>query len=140
MTAAAVAGPPVVGAAEAAALDARTIAAGDGDGYALMRCAGARAAAWIAARHAAAPQVAVLCGPGNNGGDGWVVAAALRAAGWRVAVDAPLPPRTADASRARDDALATGPFPAPTGDEPLVVDALLGSGSRGAVRAPLADA
>lgn len=51
----------------------------------LMARAGHAAAEWIAHRHGgSARSVAVVCGPGNNGGDGFVVAAGLRARGHDV--------------------------------------------------------
>jgi Uncharacterized conserved protein len=54
-------------------------------GGALMDAAGAGLADAIARRWSAR-RVAVLCGPGNNGGDGWEAAARLKRAGWSVEV------------------------------------------------------
>src|SRR5262245_59032608 len=55
-----------------------------------MRRAGVAVADAIIARRpiAGVGEVHVLCGPGNNGGDGFITAATLRAAGHRVAVHA----------------------------------------------------
>ncbi len=66
-------------AADKAAMDAGIA------GETLMENAGGAIARAILERWTPRP-VAILCGPGNNGGDGFVVARLLDAAGWPVAV------------------------------------------------------
>ena len=62
---------------EMGSVDRNAIAAGPLDGYGLMQNAGAGVAAAILERFAEAEGFLVLCGPGNNGGDGYVVARLL---------------------------------------------------------------
>jgi NAD(P)H-hydrate epimerase len=99
-------------------------------GLVLMENAGRAAAEFIYGTliHPARSRVLILCGPGNNGGDGLVIARVLRNAGATVFV-----------------VLAT---PAVTGCEAVrglagrvdvIVDALLGTGSSGAPRGTTAD-
>ncbi|MDH3228369.1 MAG: NAD(P)H-hydrate dehydratase [Alphaproteobacteria bacterium] len=64
--------------------DAAAVAAGIA-GETLMENAGRAIADAIAARWQACPAV-ILCGPGNNGGDGFVTARLLSQAGWPVQV------------------------------------------------------
>src|SRR5450432_279970 len=66
------------------AADAAAMAAGTA-GSLLMQNAGNAVAREITRRWSTRP-VTVLCGPGNNGGDGFVVAAALAQSGWPVRV------------------------------------------------------
>ncbi|TIS94138.1 MAG: bifunctional ADP-dependent NAD(P)H-hydrate dehydratase/NAD(P)H-hydrate epimerase, partial [Mesorhizobium sp.] len=67
--------------AEMGEADRLTIAAGPTDGIGLMRRAGQAIAAQVLRRYPAAAHVHVLCGPGNNGGDGYVVAQVLAGSG-----------------------------------------------------------
>jgi hydroxyethylthiazole kinase-like uncharacterized protein yjeF len=116
--------------AETAAADRAAIAAGT-PGFELMRRAGAAVAQAVIDRWPARRCV-VLCGPGNNGGDGFVTAARLAEAGWPVtlALDADKAALRGDAAQAA--ALWTGPIarltPAVLHDAELVVDALFGAG------------
>ncbi len=68
---------------EMAEADRRTIASGIG-GLVLMEQAGTAVARAVMARHPPGSRIAVLAGPGNNGGDGFVAARHLRTAGYRV--------------------------------------------------------
>lgn len=110
--------------------DAYAIAHGQA-GLTLMRAAGQGIADAICARHAPRP-TAVLCGPGNNGGDGWVVASELAGRGWPVRVFSMVERARlgGDAAQAaRDWAGAVEPLEAcDPGGFGLIVDALFGVG------------
>lgn len=86
---------------EMARADRLTMEGGIKDGFALMLAAG-RAVADIAQHMFPQKQpVAVLCGPGNNGGDGYVAAQYLLEAGYEAVCFAAAPPRQGtDAMRA----------------------------------------
>lgn len=112
--------------AEIMAADQAAIAAGT-PGVELMERAGAAVADAIAERFAQLP-VCVLCGPGNNGGDGYVVARLLKARGWPVEVRALAEPQAADARAAAaawDGGLT--PWDAPL-EARVYVDAMFGAG------------
>ena len=125
--------PEVVTTRQMRAVEAAAIGSGAVTGRALMERAGAAAAAEIAA---AWPQLAgpvlVLCGPGNNGGDGYVIARHLAGRGLSVRVVAMAPPATPDARAAAADwageTLALGAPPAAGAAPALCVDALFGTG------------
>jgi hydroxyethylthiazole kinase-like uncharacterized protein yjeF len=95
---------------------------------ALMERAGAAVTAAIVARFTPR-ETLVLCGPGNNGGDGYVVARQLKERGWKVRVLQLSAPKTADAKAmaGRWDG-ETGPLTADPVRTDLVVDALFGVG------------
>ncbi|ADM10229.1 YjeF family protein [Parvularcula bermudensis HTCC2503] len=119
-------------------VDQRTIAAGT-DGFVLMRRAGAAIAAVLRGRWSARP-VLVLTGPGQNGGDGWIVADLLARAGWPVTVATNWAPSTlkGDAHRA---AARAGLSPislteALSRPHTLVVDALFGAGLSRPIKGP----
>ncbi len=132
----------VVTAAQSAERDARAIAAGT-PSRELMKAAG-RAAAGELLRHAGARASAgidVYAGGGNNGGDAWVVAGTLAAAGFAVRVHEIEPPRTADAIAEKAEAAQVLQRAAPPRGRPgVVVDGLLGTGARGAPQGAIAQA
>lgn len=100
-------------------------------GIQLMHDAGCAVVREVERRWSRRP-VLVLCGPGNNGGDGFVVAAELASHGWPVRL-ALLGPRNGLRGDAKYYAERwQGPVesltPDVVGDAQLVVDALFGSG------------
>ena len=111
-----------------------------------MQRAGAACASEIALRYAErlTGGVLVAAGPGNNGGDAWVVARALAATGVRVRVVEPVAAKTddarAEAALARASArIDVGSDSAPIDrGEALVIDGLLGTGSHGSPRGDIA--
>ncbi|SNR65726.1 NAD(P)H-hydrate dehydratase [Paracoccus sediminis] len=130
--------------AQMRALETKAIQDGRTSGLELMERAGAAVVAAILCKwpnyHRHSPglpsRAIVLCGPGNNGGDGFVVARLLAGRGWKVQVDLlgdpdSLPP---DARTNHDRWRAIGPVGriTPNGAEcyqaEVLVDALFGIG------------
>jgi len=115
-------------------LDRRAIEVFGIPGYELMTRAGHATLNALRALWPAARSVAVLCGPGNNGGDGYVVARVARAQSLRARVVAVTDPARlgGDARRAYDDFVAAGgrcePWSPSVLDCDVVVDALFGTG------------
>lgn len=99
----------------------------------------------------AAGRVAILCGPGNNGGDGFVIARRLRLAGVAVDVVLAAPPEKSGGDAGVNLRIIARMGLTPTRADldlaaavaqiqgaAVVVDALLGTGSQGAPRGALA--
>ncbi|MGI9484230.1 MAG: NAD(P)H-hydrate dehydratase [Hyphomicrobiales bacterium] len=100
-------------------------------GIELMENAGAACAQAITERYESG-KASVLCGPGNNGGDGYVIARHLADAGWEVRVF-----QIGDAAKLKDDAAAMakkwrGKVEAANAEAvsgvDLIVDAIFGAG------------
>jgi NAD(P)H-hydrate epimerase len=126
---------PLYGANSSRAIDRRIIEASGISGLTLMQRAGAAAFEALRMRWPEARSLRALCGGGNNGGDGYIVARLALQAGWTVGVTA-----LADPSRLKGEALAafqnfaaaggsvTAELPASATAEEVWVDALLGTG------------
>ncbi|MDB5678906.1 NAD(P)H-hydrate dehydratase [Sphingomonas bacterium] len=119
-------GQLILTAAEIRAAEERAIAAGS-NVEELMERAGAGVAEAVRRLAAGAP-VLILCGPGNNGGDGYVAARILRANGVavRAAADDLSTSNAATAAREKCD-VAIESVSAAHGS-PVIVDALFGTG------------
>ncbi|MBV7410009.1 NAD(P)H-hydrate dehydratase [Maritimibacter sp. DP1N21-5] len=131
----------LLSAAEMRAIEVKEIASGRVTGAGLMEAAGEGVVQAVFERWpylaTRAGRATILCGPGNNGGDGYVVARLLAQRGWHCEVQAmggagSLPP-DARANRARWEALGpvrrigeSGTDLAPACD--ILVDALFGIG------------
>jgi len=131
---------PLYTAAQVRELDRMAIHEKAISGYQLMCRAGQALADCVARRWPAVTEVCVLCGPGNNAGDGYVLARLLRESGLQTQVLFLSDPDRlrGDALRAAEDYLVvggeaqafSGSLPARAG---LLVDALLGTGLSRAV-------
>jgi ADP-dependent NAD(P)H-hydrate dehydratase / NAD(P)H-hydrate epimerase len=114
-------------------------------GIDLMERAGEGLAALVAELAIGDGPIAVVCGKGNNGGDGYVVARLLREAGRtvRVLTIAPIDELEGDAATNAERLPGDPPEPfsaAALDDAVVAVDALLGTGFSGAPRGPAAEA
>ena len=120
----------LLGCAQMARADAFAIAGGV-SGPTLMEAAG-RAVAFAAMERHPRRDALVLCGPGNNGGDGFVAARHLQSAGWpvRVVLFGHVEALKGDAAWAAG--AWKGPIerwsPALTDGTPIVIDAIFGAG------------
>jgi hydroxyethylthiazole kinase-like uncharacterized protein yjeF len=128
---------PILTAAEMRACEDAVVAAGTSVETLMERAGeGVAEAAW---RFAGVPPTLIVCGPGNNGGDGYVAARVLSERGVHVRVAALGEPRT-DAARA-----ARAGWKGPVEDfasarpAPLLIDALFGTGLRRPLDPPIPD-
>jgi NAD(P)H-hydrate epimerase len=125
----------VYSAASVRAMDRHAIERAGIAGYTLMQRAGAAALAMLRRHWPSARGIAILCGAGNNAGDGYVLARLARAAGIavRVAAVTEAAKLSGDAARAFSDFARDGGNAETFGASSLaeaevVVDALLGTG------------
>lgn len=124
----------VYDAAQVGALDTRLIEELGVDEFELMQRAASAAYDELGHVWAMPGQMVVLCGPGNNGADGFLLACLARAGGWRVRVVCLVDPDSYGGAAA--DAVArwreTGAEIERFDDQPIhtdvIVDALLGTG------------
>jgi hydroxyethylthiazole kinase-like uncharacterized protein yjeF len=126
---------PVLTAAETRAAEQVAMAAGVSVDTLMERAGLALArAVW---RFGGGRSTLILCGPGNNGGDGYVAARLLQSWGVTVRLAALLPPATDVAKRAA--AQWSGKVEALTGVDtaPILVDAIFGTGLSRALDADL---
>ena len=120
----------------------------------LMENAGRNAAAIIRSEFPESTNPLILCGTGNNGGDGGVIARHLRNAGWHPAIllvgsgskltgDARTNLAIAEAMGIGAGELDPAFDPSAVASQleaaDLIVDALLGTGFSGEVRSPMAE-
>lgn len=121
----------VLAVAEMAAADRAAIAAGT-PGIELMQKAGEAVAAAVTGRAGSRARILVLCGPGNNGGDGFVCARILTEQGHLVSLALAGEPGALHGDAAWAAAGWTGPVlkiaQAVPEEADIIVDALFGAG------------
>src|SRR5215469_8864334 len=96
--------------AQVRALDAHAIEELEIPGYTLMKRAGEAALRYLRTRWPMAHRIVIVCGGGNNGGDGYVLARFASAAGLTVTVLAAVPQDQpgGDARQAYEDFKGSG--------------------------------
>lgn len=122
---------PLISPADMAIVDRAAIESGI-SGYRLMDTAGAAISACVLRHYPHAARVLVLCGPGNNGGDGYIAARRLRESGLPVSVASLVDPQNlaGDAARAFtewDQPVAAAQIDG-LAEHTLVIDAMFGGG------------
>jgi NAD(P)H-hydrate epimerase len=130
--------------AQVRALDAHAIQDLGIPGYTLMKRAGEAALRYLRTRWPMAHRIVIVCGGGNNGGDGYVLGRFAQAAGLTVTLLAAVSSEElkGDARLAWEDFRASGGevhafAPALLNGGDVIVDALLGTGLHGGVREDL---
>ncbi len=127
--------------AQVRALDSHAINELGIPGYTLMKRAGEAALRYLRTRWPMSHRIVIVCGGGNNAGDGYVLGRFAHAAGLTVTLMAAVPPEQlkGDARQASEDFKNSGgqihSFSSDLlrgGD--VIVDALLGTGLRGGLR------
>lgn len=121
-------------------------------GVLLMETAGRKCAEWILSHRPAAHLYYVLVGPGNNGGDGLVIARYLQAAGKPVELLFATDPAAFSGDAAIQWGALKGsgivqhhwpcalpPLLATQAEDCLLIDALLGTGAQAPLRGPIAE-
>ena len=131
-------------AAQVRELDRRAIAGGIG-GYELMQRAARACWRLLAGRGARTDAIVIVCGPGNNGGDGYEIARLAKADGRDVQVfSVGGLPRDGDAKRAcqawREDGGGIAAFAGSLPPADWVVDAVFGTGLSRALSSEALDA
>ncbi len=120
------------------------------DSLVLMENAGRSITSWLEVLQVEYKSVAIICGKGNNGGDGFVAARHLRDHGWSVTVIfVGEPEEFSDDAKFYFDIISENPrgisifqYKDPeqlkelVANSMVVVDALLGTGSKGELRYP----
>ncbi|GHA95612.1 bifunctional ADP-dependent NAD(P)H-hydrate dehydratase/NAD(P)H-hydrate epimerase [Modicisalibacter luteus] len=139
---------PLYLAAQVREIDRRIIASQEaGDGFVLMQRAALAAYQQLRQHWPLARHVCVVCGAGNNAGDGYIIAALAARDGLEVSLIAVRSPENLKGDAARAYAMATAEaLNAQSWQDGMalpgevVVDALLGTGLGGEVREPFASA
>jgi NAD(P)H-hydrate epimerase len=137
----------VYSAAQVRALDQRAIESLPVSGYTLMKRAGEAALRYLRSRWPMSTRIVIVCGGGNNGGDGYVLARFAQAAGLEVSViaAAPVAALKGEARQAHADFAASGGAVRPLStallrEGEVIVDAVFGIGLKDTVRSAGADA
>lgn len=120
------------------ALESKVIDSKEDSSPALMQRAGLAAFELLQEKWPTAQKIAVCCGKGNNGGDGYVVARLAKQAGLDVSLYVIEPPGSDTAKQVASAAEEAGLVPAEFENRGIlaadvIVDALLGSGLKGDV-------